>query len=63
MISGVISVNCPNCNANEIINGRCQYCGTFFPEKQEYVHIPIVVKGEILDEVITQMKKNRSVII
>ena len=56
-------MNCPNCNANEIINGRCQYCGTFFPEKQEYVRIPIVIKGEQIDEVVRQMKEYRSVII
>ena len=56
-------MNCPNCNANEIINGRCQYCGTFFPEKQEYVCFPIVIKGEQIDEVVRQMKEYRSVII
>ena len=56
-------MNCPNCNANEIINGRCQYCGTFFEELQHYVEIPIVVKGEQIDEIVRQMKKYRSVLI
>lgn len=48
-------MNCPNCNANEIINGRCQYCGTFFPEQQSYQEIVIPVSVD-LDKMIEQVK-------
>lgn len=56
-------MNCPNCNANEIINGRCQYCGTFFPEQEEYIRFPRMIKEEQLDEIVRQIKKCRSVLI
>ena len=31
-------MTCSNCGA-ELNNGRCEYCGSFFPEYQEYVRV------------------------
>lgn len=49
-------MNCPNCNGNEFINGRCQYCGAQFWMdfgNRDATVIPIYISGEKIDEVVT----------
>lgn len=49
-------MNCPNCNGNEFINGRCQYCGTQFgmdmASELDRCITPIYVSGNKISEIL-----------